>query len=182
MRALRALCDHAVSAKSPDRLVTLGRISGVYGVRGWVKVHSYTEPRDNVVGFARWTLRTRAGESIVELEDGRAQAASVVAKLRGVDDRDAARELIGADIAVERSALPACEPGEYYWADLEGLEVVTPAGERLGTVDHLVATGGHDVLVLAGRPERLIPFVHGAVIRGVDLAAGVIVADWSPDF
>jgi len=90
--------------------------------------------------------------------------------------------LIGADIAVERSELPACEPGEYYWADLEGLEVVTPAGDRLGTVDHLVATGGHDVLVLAGKPERLIPFVHGAVIRGVDLVAGVIVADWSPEF
>jgi 16S rRNA processing protein RimM len=170
-----------VSAK-PHRLVTLGRISGVYGVRGWVKVHSYTEPRDNVVGFARWTLRTRAGESTVEVEDGRAQGANVVAKLRGVDDREAARELIGADIAVERSALPACEPGEYYWTDLEGLEVVTPAGDRLGTVDHLVATGGHDVLVLAGEPPRLIPFVHGTVIRGVDLAAGVIVADWSPEF
>lgn len=170
-----------MSAK-PHRLVTLGRISGVYGVRGWVKVHSYTEPRDNVVGFARWTLRTRAGESTVEVEDGRAQGANVVAKLRGVDDREAARELIGADIAVERSALPACEPGEYYWTDLEGLEVVTPAGDRLGTVDHLVATGGHDVLVLAGEPPRLIPFVHGTVIRGVDLAAGVIVADWSPEF
>jgi 16S rRNA processing protein RimM len=167
---------------NPERLVTLGRISGLYGVRGWVKVHSYTEPRDNVVGFARWRLRTQAGERAVEVEDGRAHGANVVAKLRGVDDRDAARELIGADIAVERSALPACEPGEYYWADLEGLEVVTPAGDRLGTVDHLLATGGHDVLVLAGNPARLIPFVHGAVIRGVDLAAGVIVADWSPEF
>ena len=121
--------------------MTLGRISGVYGVRGWIKVHSYTEPRDNVVGFGRWTLRSRGEERAVEVEDGRAQGASVVAKLRGVDNRDAARELIGADIAVERSALPACEPGEYYWADLEGLEVVTPAGDRLGTVDHLVATG-----------------------------------------
>jgi 16S rRNA processing protein RimM len=171
-----------VSAKSPDRLVTLGRISGVYGVRGWVKVHSYTEPRDNVVGFASWTIRSAGGERTVEVEDGRAHGSNVVAKLRGVDDRDAARELIGSDIAVERSALPACEAGEYYWADLEGLEVVTPAGARLGTVDHVMATGGHDVLVLAGRPPRLIPFVHGAVIRGVDLAAGVIVADWSPEF
>jgi len=171
-----------VSAKSPDRLVTLGRISGVHGVRGWVKVHSYTEPRDNVVRFAQWTIRTQTGERAVEVEDGRAQGANVVAKLRGVDDRDAARELIGADIAVARSALPECEPGEFYWADLEGLEVITPGGERLGTVDYLVATGGHDVLVLAGRPARLIPFVRGTVIRSVDLAAGVIVADWSPEF
>jgi 16S rRNA processing protein RimM len=171
-----------MSAKPPDRLVTLGRISGVYGVRGWVKVHSYTEPRDNVVGFARWTIQARDEERTVEVEDGRAQGAGVVAKLRGVDDREAARALIGADIKVERSALPKCEPGEFYWADLEGLEVVTPAGDRLGTVDHLVATGGHDVLVLAGPAQRMIPFVQGAVIRDVDLAAGVIVADWSPEF
>jgi len=164
------------------KLVTLGRISGVYGVRGWVKVHSYTEPRANIVGFDVWTVRQRDGERMVEVEDGREQGANVVAKLRGVDDRDEARELIGAEVVVERSALPKCEPGEYYWADLEGLAVVTPTGEALGTVDHLLATGEHDVLVLAGRPERMIPFVRGAVIRSVDLEAGVIVADWSPEF
>jgi 16S rRNA processing protein RimM len=164
------------------KLVTLGRISGVYGLRGWVKVHSYTEPRANIVGFDVWTVRQRGGERTIEVEEGRDQGASVVAKLRGVDNRDEARELIGAEVAVERSALPKCEPGEYYWTDLEGLAVVTPGGDRLGTVDHLVATGGHDVLVLAGRPQRMIPFVHGAVIRSVDLDAGVIVADWSPEF
>jgi 16S rRNA processing protein RimM len=164
------------------KLVTLGRISGTYGVRGWVKVHSYTEPRANIVGFAAWIVRQRGGERTVEVEDGRAQGANVVAKLRGVDDRDEARELIGAEVAVERSALPKCEPGEYYWTDLEGLAVVTPAGEALGTVDHLLATGGHDVLVLAGRPRRMIPFVRGAVIRSVDLETGVIVADWSAEF
>ena len=163
------------------KLVTLGRISGVYGVRGWVKVLSYCEPRGNIVGFDVWTLRDRDGERTVEVEDGREQGAGVVAKLRGVDDRDQARGLVGADIAVERAALPKCEPGEYYWTDLEGLEVVTPAGARLGTVDHLVATGEHDVLVLSGRAERLIPFVRGTVIQSVDLDAGVIVADWSPE-
>lgn len=169
-----------MSAKSPDRLVTLGRISGIYGVRGWVKVHSYTEPRDNVVGFERWTIRARGGERTVEVEDGRAQGASVVAKLRGVDDRDAARELIGADIVVERAALPECGPGEYYWADLEGLEVRTVDGAVLGKVDHLLATGSNDVLVL-DRPGRLIPFVTGSVIRSVDLDARVIVADWQDE-
>ena len=170
-----------MSAK-PHRLVTLGRISGVYGVRGWVKVRSYTEPRANIVGFDVWTVRQRGGERAVDVEEGRGHGANVVAKLRGIDDPDEARELIGAEVAVERSALPKCAPGEYYWADLEGLEVVTPDGDRLGTVDHLVATGEHDVLVLAGRSQRMIPFVHGAVIRSVDLDAGVIVADWSPEF
>jgi 16S rRNA processing protein RimM len=176
-----ALCDPAVSAKH-HTLVTLGRISGVFGVKGWVKVHSYTEPRDNIVGFAVWTLRRSGVESTIEVEDGRSHGGNVVAKLRGVDDPERARELMGTEILVDRAELPECKPGEYYWTDLEGLEVRAPSGELLGIVDHLVATGANDVLVLAGEPGRLIPFVVGDVIRSVDLEAGVIVADWSPEF
>jgi 16S rRNA processing protein RimM len=175
-----ALCDSAVSAK-PNKLVTLGRISGVFGVKGWVKVHSYTEPRDNIVTFRVWTVRQRGIDRAIEIEDGRSHSRNVVAKLRGVDDPDQARALIGADVLVARAELPDCEPGEYYWTDLEGLEVRTPGGEPLGVVDHLVATGANDVIVLAGAPGRMIPFVVGEVIRSVDLDAGVIVADWSPE-
>ncbi|HEY8521655.1 MAG TPA: ribosome maturation factor RimM [Gammaproteobacteria bacterium] len=170
-----------MSAK-PGKLVTLGRIAGVYGVKGWVKVHSYTEPRDNILHFDRWIVRLGARRDALEVESGRTHGNGIIAKLRGVDDRDAARGLMGGEIAVERAALPEVEPGEYYWADLEGLEVRTPAGEPLGTVDHLIATGAHDVLVLrAERGERLVPFVEGRVIRDVDLEAGLIVADWPTD-
>jgi len=177
----RARCDSAVSAET-HKLVTLGRISGVFGVKGWVKVFSYTEPRANVVAFRTWTVKLRTGERRFEVETGHAQGAGVVAKLRGVDDREQARELIGADIVVERGELPKCAPGEYYWTDLEGLEVRTTDGQVLGTVDHLMATAGHDMLVLAGEPQRLIPFVHGRVIHEIDLEAGRIVADWPWDF
>ena len=161
--------------------MTLGRISGVFGVKGWVKVHSYTEPRENVVAFSTWLVKARGGERRFEVEAGHAQGAGVVAKLRGLDDREQARELIGADIVVERSELPECAPGEYYWTDLEGLEVRTTDGQVLGTVDHLVGTAGHDLLVLKGEPQRLIPFVAGRVILEVDLALGRIVADWPVD-
>jgi 16S rRNA processing protein RimM len=163
------------------KLVTLGRISGLFGVKGWVKVQSYTEPRDNLAKFGVWIVRRHGADSEMEVEDARGHGANVVAKLRGVDDRDVAREWIGADVAVARAALPACEPGEYYWTDLEGLEVRTVAGDPLGKVERLLATGGHDVLVLGGERARLIPFVLGRVIRNVDLDAGVIVADWSPE-
>jgi 16S rRNA processing protein RimM len=176
----RAPCDYAVSAKT-RKPVTLGRISGLFGVKGWVKVHSYTEPRDNVVTFSSWLVKLRSGERRFEVEAGHAQGAGVVAKLRGLDDREQARELIGADIVVERAELPECAPGEYYWADLEGLEVRNMEGQALGTVDHLVATAGHDVVVLAGEPQRLIPFVYGPVIREIDLTAGRIVVDWPLD-
>jgi 16S rRNA processing protein RimM len=164
-----------------NKLVVLGRISGVFGVKGWVKVHSYTDPRDNVVAYPVWTIRQRGVDRAVEVEDGRGHGGNVVAKLRGVDDPEQARGLMGAEIFVARALLPACEPGEYYWTDLEGLEVRTPSGERMGVVDHLVATGSNDVLVVIGATEQLIPFVLGDVIRSVDLEAGVIVADWSPE-
>jgi 16S rRNA processing protein RimM len=169
-----------VSAKTP-KLVPLGRISGVFGVKGWVKIHSYTEPRDNIVGFRVWTLRRAGSERTIEIDEGRAHGGNVVAKLHGVDDRDEAHDLIGFEVLVERAALPDCRPGEYYWTDLEGLEVRNVGGVLLGKVDHLLATGSNDVLVLEGEPARLIPFLTGSVIRSVDLDAGVIVADWSED-
>jgi 16S rRNA processing protein RimM len=170
-----------VSAKT-QRWITLGRVSGVFGVKGWIKVESYTEPRANIVGYGVWTLRLRDVDRVFEVEDGQGHSGSVVAKLRGVDDRDRAREWVGADIVVERERLPAIPAGEFYWTDLEGLEVRTTAGAVLGKVVRLLATGANDVLVLDGTPERLVPFVVGRVVKNVDLAAGLIVVDWSPDY
>jgi 16S rRNA processing protein RimM len=170
-----------VSANN-QKWVTLGRVSGVFGVKGWVKVQSYTEPRDNIARFDAWTLRKNGVDRVFEVEDGHGHAGSVVVKLQGIDDRDLARELIGSEIAVERARLPATRDGELYWTDLEGLEVRTTTGMVLGKVDHLLATGANDVLVLDGSPERLIPFIADAVVKEVDLGAGVIVVDWSPDY
>jgi 16S rRNA processing protein RimM len=166
----------------PQHYVTLGRISGVHGVRGWVKVHSFTDPRENVVGFKHWTLDT-GGELVeVEVEAGRLQGRTVIAKLAGTNDRDAALEWVGAHVGVPRSALPALRAGEYYWRDLEGFAVVTTAGEPLGRVDHLLETGAHDVIVLDGDGRRLIPFVQGEIVREIDLDAGCIVVDWSSEY
>ncbi len=163
--------------------VTLGRVSGVFGVKGWLKVQSYTEPHDNIATFDAWTLRRNGADRVFEVEDGRSHTGgSVVAKLRGLDDRDLAREWVGAEVVVEHERLPAVRADEFYWTDLEGLEVRTTTGVVLGKVDHLLATGANDVLVLGGSPEVLIPFVVGPVVKQVDLATGLIVVDWSPDY
>ena len=169
-----------MSAK--EKWVILGRVSGVFGVKGWLKVQSYTEPRDNIVGFGAWTLRMNGVDHAFDVEEGHSHAGSVVAKLHGLDDRDRARDWVGADIVVLREQLPKIAAGELYWTDLEGLEVRTTTGTVLGTVDHLLATGGNDVLVLDSSPRLLIPFVAGDVVKEVDLKAGLIVVDWSPDY
>lgn len=171
----------AVSA-APQKWVTLGRVSGAFGVKGWIKVESYTNPPVNIVTFGRWTLRRRGADQAFEVERGHEHGGGVVAKLQGIDDRDLAREYVGADVVVERERLPKAGAGEYYWIDLEGLEVRTTAGAVLGKVERLFATGAHDVLVVAGTPERLVPFVVGPVVKRVDLDAGLIEVDWSPDF
>jgi 16S rRNA processing protein RimM len=161
--------------------VTLGRISGLYGVRGWLKVYSYTEPREHILDFGAWLLALNGETTRIEVEAGRSSGKHVIAKLHGIDDRDAACAWIGAEVRVERSALPDCEPGEYYWVDLEGLEVRNKAGERLGHVDHVMATGANDVLVLRGPAARMIPFA-ATIVQRVDVAAGVIVVDWERSF
>ena len=167
---------------SKQKWVTLGRVSGVFGVKGWLKVQSYTRPRDNIARFGTWTLRMNGVDRAFGVEDGHSHAGSVVAKLQGIDDRDRARDCVGADIVVEREQLPATRADEFYWTDLEGLEVRSMAGVALGKVDHLLATGAHDVLVLDSTPACLIPFIVGDVVKLVDIESGFIVVDWSTDY
>lgn len=165
----------------PDRLVALGRISGLHGVQGWVKVHSDTRPRENILGYSPWYLHRGDRWEAHRVLGGRPQGKTLVAQIEGCTDRDQARELMGATIAVRRSQLG--KGGEdYYWTDLEGLQVVTTEGVVLGVVDHLMETGSNDVLVVRGERERLIPWLPGQVIREVSLETGRILVEWDPDF
>lgn len=153
-------------------------------MRGWVKIFSYTEPRQNIIHYQPWYLKKEqdADWVPVQLAEGRQQGKGVVARLQNCDDRDRAYDLMGSEIAIHRDQLPATGPGEYYWAELQGLQVVTVEGEALGTVDHLLSTGANDVLVVKGERERLIPFVTGSVVIEVDLERGEIQVDWDKDF
>lgn len=162
--------------------VTLGRISGVFGVKGWVKVHSFTEPRENVVAYRQWLLSREGGQRQVEVLEGRSHGKTVIARLAGVDDPEAALALVDWEIRIPRSALPPPGPGEYYWADLEGLSVRTREGVALGSVMRMLETPAHDVMVIQGERERLVPFVQGRYVLAVDLDAGTITVDWDPEF
>ena len=192
-------------ADSGDTLVTLGRITAHHGLKGWLKVHSDTEPRDNITTYGSWWIRAgasrddrgapspaRAGDPgwrTIDVLEGREQGKTVIVRLAGVEDRETALPFIGADIAVRRADLPPARPGEHYWTDLIGLAVATVEGKRLGTVARLFETGANDVLVVVDeRPdaksgtEILIPWVAPDVIVAVDTAAGTVTVDWDPDY
>ena len=115
------------------------------------------------------------------MAEGKRHGKSVIVRLEGIEDRDQAAMLVGSDIAVSREDLPEPEPGQYYFRDLEGMQVVDKHGTELGIVAYVMETGANDVLVTKGERERLIPFVADEVILDVDLATGVISVDWEWD-
>jgi len=172
---------------SADELIVLGKITSVHGVRGEVKVYSFTDPLDNLLDYRHWTLRRAGEERQVELVRGRLQGRLLVAKLKGFDDRDEARALADFEICIPLARLPRLEEGEYYWHQLEGLKVIDQAGRLLGRVDHLLETGANDVLVVSpcagslDERERLLPYTAQCVLQ-VDLDAGEMRVDWDADF
>lgn len=161
--------------------VLLGRVVGLFGLKGWVKVFSYSDPREAILEYDGHLLMQNDAWRSVTIAEGKKHGKSVIARLDGVDNPEQAGELIGCDIGVSRDQLPGAEIGRYYWTDLEGMSVVKSDGTELGKVAYLMETGANDVLVTKGEQERLIPFITDKVILDVDLAAGVITVDWEWD-
>ncbi|MGF2736378.1 ribosome maturation factor RimM [Marinobacter sp. DUT-1] len=166
----------------------IGRITSVFGVKGWLKVYSYTDPREGILNYRDWMLVLDGKRIPARLEEGRRQGQGIVVRLKGIDDREVARTYSGAEILVPTAELPELPSGEYYWYQLEGLEVFTVEGLNLGKVHHLMETGSNDVLVVratrdsADQRERLIPYLPDQVVREVDLAGNRLVVDWDPEF
>ncbi len=162
--------------------IQAGRITGLYGVRGWVKVYSYTQPRENIIQYSPWLVKLNGQWRKFEIAEGRAHGKGVVVRLDGYQDRSQATELIGSDIEIRREQLPELSVDEYYWSDLEGMKVCTKSGQELGVVDHLLETGANDVLVVKGERERLIPYLRDDVVVDIDVKSNTITVDWDSDF
>lgn len=177
-----------MSGLTSDEITTVGRITTIYGVKGWVKIYSHTEPMERILDYSPWLLKLNGQWQPIKISEGKKHGKGLVAKLAGVDDRDVARQYCGMDIAIESSLLPALGEGDFYWSQLEKLEVLTESGVKLGKVSHLIATGANDVLVVKGqegsvdRKERLIPYLPDQVVKEINLEEGTIRVDWDPEF
>jgi 16S rRNA processing protein RimM len=167
-------------APGARKRVSLGRISGVHGVKGWVKIHSMTEPREAIFDYQPWLLGPDLEK--VRVREGRKHGKHLIALLEEVNDRDQAESLVNREIAAFRDQFPELPDNEFYWADLIGLRVTLPDGKELGTIRDMLATGANDVMVVHGERELLIPFVLGPYVKNVDLDRGLVTVDWDPDF
>jgi len=169
-------------------LVVVGRVIGPFGVRGWLRVRSYTRPAENILAYSPWYLAREGSDDeandaeVRRVVAGEVRGEGVVAQIEGVADRDTASALGGSRVMVPRSRFPATGTREFYWADLEGLEVRTAKGELLGRVQALLETGANDVMVVQGERRRLIPFILDVTVRDVRLDEGVVIVDWEPEF
>jgi 16S rRNA processing protein RimM len=165
-----------------SRRVVVGEVLGAFGVRGWVKVHSYTQPPENILKYSPWLIGADGSAEERKVLEGKRHGNTVVARLDGLIDRDQAALLQKCAISVPRDRFPPPKPGEFYWADLVGLEVRTTAGILLGKVASMMETGANDVMTVHGDRERLIPFIVGEFVKEVRIDEGVLIVDWDPDF
>lgn len=163
--------------------VLLGLINGLFGVKGWVKVFSYTRPRIKIVDYQHWYLGEESDQPIL-VEEGRSKKSGVVVKLHGINDRNAAVELLDREIWIAGDQLNPLSNNEYYWYQLIGLNVLDTEQKLLGSIKNLIETGANDVMIVRGKgkTEHLIPYIQGQVIKSIDLEQNCMVVDWDADF
>jgi 16S rRNA processing protein RimM len=153
-------------------------LGAAHGVRGWLRVQSFTDPPQRLFEWRVWHLQSR-GE--VKLLEARPQGNGWIVHLEGVDERDGAARLTGQMILVERELLPPAEGREHYRDDLVGFEVKNLEGFVLGAVDHFIDTPGNAVMVIKGEREHLVPVTTQHLVK-VDVATRSLIVDWPEDF
>ena len=176
---------------SQSSYIALGEISGVLGVKGWVKVFSHTDPRVKITEYDQWFLRKKDQDWYsVKVLNGRKQGKNIVAQLEGINSREQAEALKGVQIAIQEGQLEVLPENEYYWKDLIGLNVETTQGIDLGKIDWIFNTGSNDVLTIKEvsskdnkeRVERLLPFLMDDVVISINIKDNLMVVDWDPEF
>jgi len=164
------------------RLVTVGRLGAPYGVKGWLKLQSFTKPLQNILSYQPWQVNLNGQWQGIKMEQARAHGKSLVVKLTVCQDRNVAAKFTNAYIAIPQDQLPSLPQNEFYWSDFVGLTVVNQQNITLGIVDHLQETGSNDVLIVKGSKEHWIPYLPGRYVLQVDLSQKTIVVDWDENF
>lgn len=162
--------------------VVVGRFGRPHGIKGLVTIISFTEPRDNLMQYKHWHARVDNQWQPIDLLHLEMNNKHILASVKGYQEREDVARLTNIDIAIDRTQLPALNPGEYYWHELEGMQVVTKQGDLLGTVIEIMATGANDVLVVVGEKRYLIPYLLDKVIININDSRREITVDWDVDF
>ncbi len=166
--------------------MVIGRVAGLYSLNGWVKIISYTEPRENILTYRPWYISVpengKASWQLLPHVNSRVHGKGIIALLEVSDNPDTAGRWLEKDIGITRTQLPSLPQGDYYWSELIGCKVLTLDGIELGMLDHFFSTGANDVMVVTGERERLIPYIKDSVVRSIDLNNKIMQVDWDAEF
>ncbi|MBL4819918.1 MAG: ribosome maturation factor RimM [Gammaproteobacteria bacterium] len=174
--------------ENDDELLTLAKIGRVHGLKGWLRIHSYTEPQSNLANYRTFQIAADPARANLEMDQLKQQGNNLIAHFQGYDQPEQAQELVGIELQVVPAQLPKLDSGEFYWHQLKGLSVINQQGQNLGKVARLMETGANDVLVVSAtddsvdRHERLIPFLQGSVVKKIDPQQELIEVDWGVDY
>ena len=171
----------SLTPQENNKKLLVGKINGFFGLQGWVKVFSYTNPRTNILNYSPWSIKVDGNFQSIDITSGREQSKTIVAHIKGIDNREDSQKFIGQDIYINKEQLPELTQGEYYWHELIGFDVINKDGEQLGTVDYFVETGANDVLVVKGKKEYWIPYIEPFLVS-IDSKNNKILVDWDKDF
>ena len=166
-----------------DKKIYLGKITGVHGIKGWLKIQSFSSPPENILNYPLWIISNRGQEGFYSVEQGRKHSNKIIVKLEKIDDRTKAKSLINSKIKIRRSELPKLSNESHYWSDLEGLSVLNSEEKLIGIVDSLIETGANDVMVVNTTKDKriLIPFVMHEIIKEVSIELNYVKVDWQID-
>ena len=166
-----------------DKKIYLGKITGVHGIKGWLKIQSFSSPPENILNYPLWIISNRGQEGFYSVEQGRKHSNKIIVKLEEIDDRTKAESLINSKIKIRRSELPKLSNESHYWSDLEGLSVLNSEEKLIGIVDSLIETGANDVMVVNTTKDKriLIPFVMHEIIKEVSIELNYVKVDWQID-
>ena len=162
--------------------IIIGRLGATYGVRGWLKVNSFTEPFENILQYKDWQYKFKGQWQPLPIKGVKPHGKLIIAQVEGYNDKEHAAALTGCEIGINREQLPETQEGEYYWSDLEGLTVVNTQGITLGTVINMMNNSANDLMVVKGEKEHLIPYITGHFVLNVDLEKKEILVNWDEDF
>ena len=171
----------SLTPQENNKKLLVGKINGFFGLQGWVKVFSYTNPRTNILNYSPWSIKVDGNFQSIDITSGREQSKTIVAHIKGIDNREDSQKFIGRDIYINKEQLPELTQGEYYWHELIGFDVINKDEEQLGTVDYFVETGANDVLVVKGKKEYWIPYIEPFLVS-IDSKNNKILVDWDKDF
>lgn len=162
--------------------VIVGRLGRAHGIKGLITVHSFTEPRDNILQYTDWHVYLDNAWRKLKILRVETHDKLILVQIEGYWEREQLAALTNTDIAISRKQLPLLEAGEYYWHELVGMQVIDQQGQIFGTVTEIMPTGSNDVLVVEGEKRHLIPYLPGQFVIDINPDQRLITVDWDMDF